>query len=193
MRARSGGAAMTATSIFSRAACASLTFAASLGLAALGPGIGPATAAPWQPVPTDIPYSPIAPDPGADPGLGGYGGYGGYGQPDYSGYGGYATPAASGLPGGLGMPGSGLPGPSGIGGITPLIADTTKLLSAGSDPNALVSNAQSLLNDAGSLLGVPVGMPSLSSFVPTTGVPNVGAPAPAFAPATPMAPIGPAL
>src|ERR1700752_682248 len=170
---------MTATSISDRlfigaAPGASLALAASLTLAAVGSGLGTAAAAPSQPAPTDFGYPP--PDPGA------------------------GLPPDLGKPADLGMPGSGLPGLSSIGGITPLIVDTSKLLSAGSDPNAMVTNAQSLLNDAGSRLGGPVGMPSLSSFVPSTGVPNVGAPVPALAPSTPLTamappvpPIGPAL
>jgi hypothetical protein len=183
---------MLATSISGRLFGGAVA-SASLALAALGFGIGAAAAAPLQPAPTDFGLPPVAPDPGpplydpesglSDPGSG-------LSDP------GSFLPAASGLPGGVGMPGSGVPGLSGIGGITPLIVDTTKLITAGSDPNALVSNAQSLLNDAGSLLGVPVGMPSLSSFVPSTGAPNVTAPVapvPGLTPPPPLAPVAPGL
>ena len=78
------------------------------------------------------------------------------------------------------------------GGIGPLIADTTKLLSSAADPNALVSNTQSLLNDAGSMLGVPVGMPNISSFTGASlpGLTPPAAPAP-LAPLGPLTPAGP--
>ncbi len=87
--------------------------------------------------------------------------------------------------------GSGLLGLPSIGGLIPLITDTTHLLSAGSDPNALMAGTQSLLNDAGSLLGVPVGMPNVGSFIPPNGVPNVPAPLAPSSPLTPPTPLAP--
>lgn len=99
-------------------------------------------------------------------------------------------------------PGSALPTDSGLsglpdaGGLMPLIGDTAKLMFAGSDPNALLADTQSLLNDAGSLLGVPVGMPDVGSFIPPSSFPSGPAPlapsAPLTAPTplTPPAPLG---
>jgi hypothetical protein len=132
---------------------------AGLALPTLGFGAGAATASSWQPAPADIPLLPTPSDPGP------------------------ALPIGSGP---VGLPNAGGLMSPGAGGLMPLIGDTTKLIAASSDPHSLVANTQSMLNDVGSLLAVPVGMPNVSSLIPTTGVPNVGAP---LAPSSPLAPV----
>jgi hypothetical protein len=148
-----------------------------LALAAIGFGAGVAAAAPSQPVPADIPFMPTDPtDPGAFP----------------------TDPGAFPSDPGSFMPTSS--GPMGLlsnagGGLMPLVTDTTKLLSAGSDPNAYLTDAQALLNDAGSLVGVPVGMPNVSSLVPQGAIPGAPAPlqAPGLVPPAPGLPAAPGL
>ena len=152
--------------------------AAGLALAALQCGVGVAAARPSQPA--DIPFLPTPPDPGSalpapvDPAS--------------------VLPApvdpASALPTAA-DPGSVLPtsqplsGLPSTGSLIPLVSDAGKLLAAANDPNAWVANTQNLLNDAGSLLGLPGAMPNISSFAPPGGVPNVPA---SSVPVTPLAP-----
>jgi hypothetical protein len=83
------------------------------------------------------------------------------------------------------------PSPVGLqpdaGGLVPLVADTIKLMSASGDPNAYIGNTQNLLNDVGSLLGVPGGMPNVGSLVPQNTVPNAASP---LAPPASLSPLG---